>query len=1345
MFFRRIFSGCLFLLAAGLSSTGSADQTTAFTDPPEQLLERVRDAGVQDEFAWYLHLGDSYTLELDGRRHARRHEIYVLENPEEGSGWDRVEATWNPGHQSRPEIRARVITTDGSEHWLDPDTLSEQPIGSALPDVFSDRRRIAAPLPFVKPGAIIEVEVISTAISPWFSGGVANRQSIPRFNTVVDRQIVYRTHEDLPFRWKYIRGQAKEPEVTRDGEWTTYEFEFGRIESAEIGSLISTDPDDGSLMLLTSSGESWATVAEAYERIVEEALEGYEVTEEIREMVDAELSEEQVVQSVAAHVRSTIRYSGLHFGDAGLTPYRPDQVDQRGFGDCKDQATYLVAALRAGGIDAHLAVLLTGPDLPVDPEMPGLGVFDHAIVHVSGERDWWIDPTNDRAPALEVPPAAQGRRALVISTETTGLSKIPGSTADQNRNHETRLIQLPEYGYPSVTEHTRPTGFDAAYFRDQYLTYGAEAYKESVREYAKTHYSTQSQPKVQLSGFDDPDSELVLTIDVDSAAIGYADLASAVLFLPSYPVFSEIDIQGREAGEPMQFKVPFVNSVSYRIEYPINFELTGSLTPASATFGPASFEVAFSQSSPGSIEVAAFCRVDSTNISAEDADAIADWLGNSEYSSTIDLYFENPGESALDAGKYQAAYDAFKREIARDPKSPIAFARLSRLYLELGLWRAALDHAEQAVSNDDESAVAQIAIGNVYSRDLLCREYRPGFDRDRAIEHFLRATELDSTNTDARGVLSDLLALGDHGQLGGANADLPAAFRELMVLRRQLDAPGLDVIALGYLTRMGRHDEVGAWAERDDVTPENALIARLLYAQLTGEDAARVAGTRQSDATVQTALGSAATILLQCRYYPESAGLFQLVAQRVTQPTQRQTLNQLTSMLNQARPIDQMIEENPDSPHTPLLRGMAILQLDEVPDDYLDLISINDGTFTQEDETSLGAAVQEMRNMGSQATYGILDDIRPLLDIGAASIDWRERGDDDIGWHVEMTGLGEPTGVSGWSVLTENGYRLAGIDVPTGIAWKALELLDDGHARRVPELLDIAERELREHAGPGPWRGSFFCEFWAQQKNSVDPDLEASSWALASIGSSRKAHDRTERLLERMEDVDLRRAGYADLTFATYAMDERKRHMKYARSLAEVAEAGSKYMLIAIGFLIQGGDTDVARAFLEEQRAAEPERYDWMRLAADLYAIEGRFEEAVEAIEEALETGESTEGDVNQLVWYAIADGKLDATQIERLESEWSEDPGILHTLATAHAFMGNVDSARQVSLHALNLNEAEGLEPDFLLVSARIAQALGEFKIARDAYDLVIEVAEEPYGVEESPSLALRWREELR
>src|SRR4029450_6679154 len=127
----------------------------------------------------------------------------------------------------------------------------------------------------------------------------------------------------------------------------------------------------------------------------------------------------EYISKVVERLHREVRYTGVEFADARLIPEYPAETLRRRFGDCKDKSTLLVAALRASGIEAYLALLSAGDDPDVSPDLPGLGMrglalFAPAIVHVPGAQDLWIDATAEYTRVGTLPPSDTDRLALVI-------------------------------------------------------------------------------------------------------------------------------------------------------------------------------------------------------------------------------------------------------------------------------------------------------------------------------------------------------------------------------------------------------------------------------------------------------------------------------------------------------------------------------------------------------------------------------------------------------------------------------------------------------------------------------------------------------------------------------------------------------------------------------------------------------------------------------------------------------------------------------------------------------------------------------------------------------------------
>src|SRR5262249_57126192 len=169
-------------------------------------------------------------------------------------------------------------------------------------------------------------------------------------------------------------------------------------------------PDDvpRAPFLALTTGRSWAQVAAAYAKIVDDKIAPADVRGLAREITANATERNRRIARILARVHQDIRYTGVEFGEASIVPASPAETLKRRYGDCKDQATLLVALLRAAGIPAQVALLDTGPGGDVNPELPGLGIFDHAIVHVPANPPIWIDPTDDVARAGQLPMPEQG-------------------------------------------------------------------------------------------------------------------------------------------------------------------------------------------------------------------------------------------------------------------------------------------------------------------------------------------------------------------------------------------------------------------------------------------------------------------------------------------------------------------------------------------------------------------------------------------------------------------------------------------------------------------------------------------------------------------------------------------------------------------------------------------------------------------------------------------------------------------------------------------------------------------------------------------------------------------------
>ena len=138
--------------------TGAAEVwgAPAFSVPARELLQAAT-AVKRERATAVVVLLDERTFVLDDQHRLTSvsRMIYRIDSPDGVERWAASTAHWQPWHQSKPTIRARVITLDGQEHQIDQKLLTDAANRSGDNQVFDDSHTLEGPLPAVAIGALI--------------------------------------------------------------------------------------------------------------------------------------------------------------------------------------------------------------------------------------------------------------------------------------------------------------------------------------------------------------------------------------------------------------------------------------------------------------------------------------------------------------------------------------------------------------------------------------------------------------------------------------------------------------------------------------------------------------------------------------------------------------------------------------------------------------------------------------------------------------------------------------------------------------------------------------------------------------------------------------------------------------------------------------------------------------------------------------------------------------------------------------------------------------------------------------------------------------------------------------
>src|SRR6185295_16138078 len=793
----------------------------AFATAPGALLAAAKALPpAADQSVDFLLFETRLTLEADGLWSERQHQIYRVLDASAVDDWAYVEQGWSPWHQLRPVLSARVIGLDGTERRLDPKTIAESSAGEDSAILFDDAKVLRAPLPAVEVGAIVEIETYVRDQRPLFAAGSVRRLTFPSDHLRLARVDVDAAAA-APLHWVRRLLPEAGPNERIEGGRRRLHFEWRDLvwKSPLVVGLPSDRP--WYPYLAFSSGATWQSVAATYSQVVDRALAGTDVREAVEKASLGAADQTQVIDRLLAYLQARVRYTGVEFDDAAIVPRSPAETLARRFGDCKDKSALLVALLRAADIPAYLALLSGGWEPDIDPELPGLGNFNHAIVYVPASPPMWIDATEELARAGELPSSDRDRWVLVAAPGSKALQKTPPPVAGENLLSRTRTIPLSELGKAKIVEENVFHGDVEIWARRNLGQADEKTRKDWITNYSKSHYLTDQIGPYQIAGATDLSQPFRTRWEIPASPRGSTDLNEAAVgirleslierlpypFLHANPKGSEAaddEASGDEAGDesaaaeedddtatsattaaspkdakapkrtqPFVFTDPFVTEWRYEIHPPPGFVVREIPDSKKEALGSAEFEKRYRSLPDGTLE--AYFRFDSgkVRLSPEEFEAMREKTLALQQGEPVLIYFDQVGAAALNQGKVAEALAEFRRLAADSPDRALYPLQISRALLAGGLQEAAQTEAERAVQLSPKLAAAQQNLGWVLQHDRLGRlRGAGGFDLAGSVAAYKKAVALDPDNDVAKADLAILLEFNAKGEQFGPGADL---------------------------------------------------------------------------------------------------------------------------------------------------------------------------------------------------------------------------------------------------------------------------------------------------------------------------------------------------------------------------------------------------------------------------------------------------------------------------------------------------------------------------------------------------------------------------------------------
>ncbi len=1347
-------------LAGAVGTAGAAPWDGApFTSDPKALLEAASAVPAPADAAAIILARESrYVFEEDGKVLHTGRLVYRVLTQAGVAEWASIEVPWAPWHNERPELRARVVTTDGAVHLLDPATIADSSVEGDSAEIYSDRRIVRAPLPAVAPGAVIEYTLSSAESAPIFDKGTVTYYYLASHVPVHRARLELDAPSGLPLRHVARLLPGLEPARTEEGGRVRLVFEGGPFEAVKGREPFAPPDTPAGPCVAFSTGESWSAVAARYGAVVDAQLGSADLKGFARKAAGDAKEPAEIANRLLQALQREVRYTGVEFGEAAIVPRSPGETLKRRYGDCKDQAALLVAMLRAAGLPAFVALLEPGPGPDVEPGLPGLGSFGHAIVQVPLDPPLWIDPTIPFSRAGVLPPGDQGRLALVARPGTAALVPTPRTAAADNRNTETREFFLAEEGPARVVETSETTGSIEQELRDSCGDTEPAKLRDRMEQYVKAAYSAKSLTSMDHLDPRDFSRPFWLKLEAAQASRGFSGSSDAAVAIPLGAIAGRLstvadslepdeDSDGTDEERKTDAILPesFVNEWRYRIVPAPGFTPRPLPEGGTETLGAATLVKEFSAAPDGVVSARLRFEIAKTRLTPAEVRELRSALDELRKREPFLITFDQAGEVDLAAGRIREAIGQFQKLAALHPAEALHRSQISRALLAGGMGEAARSEARRAVELEPDNARAHTNLGFVLDHDLVGRQDHRGFDYAGAEAAYRRAKELDPKYAANRADLAILLEHDAEGRRYSAKARLSEAVREYQELRRDLDEKSMDqnlLIAMGWDREFAELEKFARTLPRSTVRDAWLLIA--VAAQRGSADAvAEAARLGPDSSTRRLALAAAGPLLIQLRFYPEAVAVLTEAARGASDGAA--LLSQADMARRMRRHEDVTLPEN--EPQT-VVKKLLLLIFSNAweSDDALRALISTESAGRPPNAKDLEGYRDLRRTIGG-STFKLFVSPDTFMDIALAIFEMRSDGDDATGYRIRMTApsVSGSKAESAFVVLEKGAYRLVPGPGPldsAGLeAFRRVRAGDFDGARR---WLDWASEEVPAASKSDVLSEHPFAKLYTRGAGQPPDELRE---AAASLVSSQPYADEAIGILRAAIEKDgpeERRLDLERALAAVYSSTEKWPELAAtARTLMAAKPRESfPYRLLRLALSRPGGWDELRKA-AEQRLASMPDDPDAIRSLATLVGMGKAPERKEWSLQRVIDLGKAEGYDYNNLAWHNLVLGESDERTIALARTAANfggqPHPAEMHTLAALCAEAGKTTEAREIILRAMELRDSDEPRPEDWYVFGRLAEQYGVPEAAVPAYKRVARPEQDPDRIDSTWALARR------
>lgn len=1224
------------------------------------------------------------TVTVDGPAHATRrwHTVYTVPDQPAAEAFGSWGVEWNDSYQSKPELQARLVAPDGTVTMLGPEAVTvvdrDEPHWHAVELAFGT----------VAAGSV--VEVTATVGFDGIGSGIASEWPLVTDLPILRQRIEIDAPPGVALQ-AHLQGAEGAPQVVRDATGAHVVLTLGPV-SADPAA--ETDEPGRGHRLLWSTYPSWAAASAAYGGVVDAAIAGADVHTLVDDVKRTAHTPRELTVGILRRVASLHRDPAA-FARTQVVPRSPAETLASG-GTVVDLAALELAALRAAGVPAELALATDTFGAPIEPDVPTIRGYTRLLLHVGGGVDAWVDPYTPEVSLGTLPFSALGQWALPLHGAPAAPSRLPATGAATFTQDV--QVHLAEHGRSDQAVTYSGTGWVEATLRGPWLA-GADGGSAMLLQAKGRAAGVGSILDAGSSDATDPATPIHAHYTLPRTAFAESTESEAVAVIDAVDLFSGVsDALTQPPDPPRTHPVPthaYHGRLTAHVTVPDGF-VPGTL-PTVGTIDVGAFHLVgtVTANADHSVDVRVAVDTDEGELSAADVTRIRTAIAADRH-ARVAIPFDQVAAKALQAGRTGEGLRAWRDLAAAHPEDGYRLAEYGIGLVRSGLGEAGRARLRQArtLAPDDAMVAVNEGIACITGVDGTVWH---GFDRACARAAFEDAVRLDPQVWNGWRFLALLHEHGDDGNLWTHGADLAAAVT--VRLDHLPDAEASDVNSLlTDLVELGHYDTIAALVPK---LPESTAshVASVTALVLTGQAGAafqELVGIPDDDMR-RDVLRQLGWTLGRARAYPPAALFLSASASGAKDPAGTNALAQLYSAL---RPYEQVKirEAQPESTWARFWIAWYARDLDLMAKvAFPEVVELNREVMSTE-----------------PASGGVADVPAFLTDYQLTASRVDKAGSTKTGWRMTWrapTFVGESKPVT-FYVLRDADHHWkvrATVGMTPILAKQALAFVDAGDEKSAATWLGWADDE----AAGDPWwheatgvPEATRLRLGAAARMAVDPiTAEDARTALASLAVE---DTRGQELLARSRIAAALTLGRWDevLTLGRARLDA---HPDDVRTLGLVVAAYTEL-----------GRKPEAVQLAETWHTAHPDD-EGTRVLSLVYVDAHRAPDAIALLRGLDGAGHASAEDLNNLAWNEIfADPghtqlAIDDARRSCDRDKWADDAAV-NTLAAALAAAGRGDEA-YVTFQRTDDKRPDRHREAWTLVRGWIAEAWGLSDVAAETY----------------------------